>query len=58
METTTQFPVLQGTVVVVTCTYLDAENEGSSEITCAAGTEFTFSTEPSCIIPGLFVKRM
>ena len=56
METTTQFPVHHGTVVEVTCTYLDAENEGSSEVTCIAGTEFTFLKEPSCIIPGLFVN--
>ena len=54
METTTQFPVHQGTVVEVTCSYSDAVNEGDSEVTCTTGTDFTFSKEPSCSIPGLF----
>ena len=53
METTTQFPVNQGTVVEVTCSYSDALNKGDSVVTCTSGTEFTFSVEPSCSIPGL-----
>ena len=56
MKTTTQFPVHTGDAVEVTCSYSDAVNEGSSEVTCIAGTRFTFSKEPSCSIPGLFVK--
>ena len=56
METTTQFPVDQGTVVEVTCSYFDAVNEGSNRLTCISGTDFTFSKEPSCSIPGLLNK--
>ena len=52
METTTQFPVHQGTVVEVTCSYSDAANEGDSEVTCISGTDFTFSKEPSCSTSG------
>ncbi|KAL5255495.1 hypothetical protein ACHWQZ_G010913 [Mnemiopsis leidyi] len=51
IETTTVFPVDPGTVVTVTCSNSDAVNEGSSEVTCTKGTDFTFSTEPSCSIP-------
>ena len=54
METTTQFPLDSGTVVEVTCSYSNAVNEGSSEVTCITGTVFTFSVEPSCSIPGMF----
>ena len=57
METTTQFPVDPGTVVEVTCSYSDAVNEGSNEVTCTTGTDFTFSQEPSCSIPGKFVRQ-
>ena len=53
IETTTQFPVDTGTVVEVACSDTDAVNEGSSEVTCTAGTDFTFTKEPSCShIPG------
>ena len=52
METTTQFPVNQGTVVEVTCSYSDAVNEGSNEVTCTSGIDFTFSEEPTCSISG------
>ncbi|KAL5247466.1 hypothetical protein ACHWQZ_G019369 [Mnemiopsis leidyi] len=48
IETTTQFPVAPGTVVEVTCSNSDAVNEGSSEVTCTTGTDFTFSKEPKC----------
>ena len=54
METTTQFPVIQGTVVEVTCSDSDAINEGSNQVTCTIGTDFTFSEEPSCSIPGIY----
>ena len=54
MKTTTQFPVNPGTEVEVTCSYSGAVNDGSSEITCKKGTDFTFSKEPECSIPGLF----
>ena len=52
MKTTTQFPVNSGTVVELTCSYSDAVFEGSSEVTCTSGTDFTFSEEPNCKIPG------
>ena len=52
IKTTTQFPVIAGTVVVVTCSYSDAVNEGSEEVTCTKDTDYTFSEEPSCSIPG------
>ena len=53
MKTTTQFPVDTGIVVEVTCTEAHAVNEGDSEVTCTTGTDFTFTTEPSCSIPGI-----
>ena len=52
IKTTTQFPVNSGTVVEVACSYSDAVNKGSSEVTCTSGTDFTFSKEPSCLITG------
>ena len=52
MITTTQFPVNPGTVVEVTCSYSDAVNLGSSQVTCITGTAFTFSEEPSCSVAG------
>ena len=55
MEATAQFPVYQGAVVHVTCSYSDAVNDGDSEVTCKTETDFTFSKEPSCSIPGLFI---
>ena len=57
IETTTQFPVIQGTVVEVTCSDTNAVNEGSNQVTCTVGTEFTFSEEPSCSIPGKFISH-
>ena len=53
METTTKFPVNPGNVVEVTCSNSDAVNKGSNQVTCTIGTDFTFSEEPSCSIPGL-----
>ena len=53
MKTTTVFPVDPGTVLGVTCTYPDAVNEGSSEVTCKSFSNFTYPTESSCEIPGL-----
>ena len=55
IETTTQFPVDPGTVVEVTCTDADAVNKGSSEVTCKSDTSFTYVTEPSCEIPGIYI---
>ena len=52
METTIVFPVDPGTVVEVTCTYSEAVNEGSSQVTCRSHTEFSYSDEPSCEISG------
>ena len=53
ITTTTQFPVVPGTVVEVTCSKSGALNEGSSfEITCVIETEFSYSEEPSCSKPG------
>ena len=57
IKTRTQFPVDTGTVVEVTCSYSDAVNDGSSEVTCTAGTDFTFSEEPSCSIPGKIISH-
>ena len=55
MKTTTQFPVDPGTVVEVTCTYHNAVNQGSSQVTCTSVTSFTYETEPSCEIQGMCV---
>ena len=54
IKTATQFPVNTGTVVEVECSYSDAVNEGSNEVTCSTGTLFTFSKEPNCFIAGNF----
>ena len=56
MKTSTQFPVDSGTVVEVTCSYSDAVNEGSSEVTCTTGKIYTFSKEPSCTISSKLIK--
>ena len=53
IQTTTQFPVVYGTVLVLTCSDPDAENKGSSQVTCTSGTSFTYLTEPNCVIPGI-----
>jgi hypothetical protein len=52
IETATQFPVVPGTVVEITCSESGAINKGSNTVTCVTGTEFTYSTEPSCQKPG------
>ena len=52
IQTETQFPVVSGTKVEVTCSDSEALNKGSSKVTCTSGTEFTHSKEPSCSIPG------
>ena len=52
METTAQFPVDTGAAVEVRCSYSDALQKGSSEVTCLSGIGFTFSDEPSCTIAG------
>ncbi|XP_063688243.1 uncharacterized protein LOC134821431 [Bolinopsis microptera] len=50
IRTTTQFPVVPGTVVEVNCIESKALNKGSSEVTCTSGTEFIFDlNEPECI---------
>ena len=51
--TTTEFPVDPGTVVDVTCTYPEAVNKGSSQITCTHYTDYSYDVEPSCEIPGM-----
>ena len=56
MKTTTQFPINAGDAVKVACSYSDAVNEGSSEVTCTAGRVYTFSKEPSCSIPGFDIN--
>jgi hypothetical protein len=48
VKTTTQFPVVPGTVVEVTCSESGAVNKGSSAVTCSRGTTFTYLKEPSC----------
>jgi hypothetical protein len=41
--------------VEVTCSESGALNKGSSEVTCATETEFSYSLkEPSCSKPGKF----
>ena len=57
IKTTTQFPVNPGTVVEVTCSHPNAVNEGSKQVTCTIGTDFTFSEEPRCSIPGKFISH-
>ena len=39
----------------VTCSDSDAVNGGSSQVTCTMGTDFTYSTDPSCSIPGMYI---
>ena len=53
IETAAQFPVYQGTEVEVKCSDSDAVNGGSSQVTCTLGTDYEFSAEPSCSIPGI-----
>ena len=53
IKTTTQFPVDGGTAVEVTCSRPGALKDGSSEVTCTLGTQFTFLKEPSCFSPGI-----
>jgi hypothetical protein len=49
IQTTTQFPVVPGTVVEVTCSESGALNKGSSEVTCATETTFSYSSNtPNC----------
>ena len=48
METTTQFPVVPGTVVEVTCSDAEAIIQGNKKVTCKSETQFTFLREPSC----------
>ena len=52
MKTTTQFPVNPGTAVEVTCSYPEAINLGSNEVTCKSETYYDFETEPNCEIEG------
>ena len=40
----------------VTCSYSDAVNKGSSEVTCSTGTDFTFTEEPNCSISGFYLE--
>ena len=49
---TTEFPVDPATVVDVTCSDSDHVNTGSSQVTCAYYTEFSYESEPNCGIPG------
>ncbi|KAL5263950.1 hypothetical protein ACHWQZ_G005141 [Mnemiopsis leidyi] len=48
MTTTAKFPVDPGTVVEVTCSDPGTFNNGSSQVTCVSGTEFTYRSEPHC----------
>ena len=52
LTTTAQFPVDEGTLVEVTCSYREAVNKGSSEVTCVTWTNYTYETEPNCEIEG------
>ena len=53
LETTTQFPVVPGTVVEVKCSDSEAFHLGSSEVICATQTGFIYSEEPRCLIAGI-----
>ena len=46
ISTKTQFPVYPGTMVEVTCS--GTFNMGSSQVTCASGTQFTYRIKPHC----------
>ena len=50
VETATQFPVVQGTVVEVHCSDQGAANRGSSLVTCVSGTSYSFEREPDCTL--------
>ena len=52
IETAAEFPVDPGTVVEVTCSYPEAINEGSKEVTCISGESYNYEMEPSCKIAG------
>ena len=54
IETAAKFPVDPGTVVKVTCSDFGALNRGSSDVTCMAGTVFSYSKEPVCVQLGKF----
>ena len=54
IETQAKFPVDPGTIVKVTCSDSGDLNEGSSEVTCTAETDFTYSKEPCCLSLGKF----
>ena len=59
IRTTTQFPVVPGTVMEVNCVESSALNKGSSEVTCTSGTEFSFEfNEPECINTGIVDENM
>ena len=55
MKTDTQFPVLQGTEITLTC---EAGHviKGDATVTCLHDNQFQFSTEPTCGKLNLFGK--
>ena len=55
MKTEAQFPVLQGTVITLTC---EAGHviKGDVSVTCLYDNQFQFPTEPSCGKLNLFCK--
>ena len=58
MTTTAKFPVDPGTVVEVTCSDPGTFNNGSSQVTCASGTQFTYQIEPLCIDLGKYLSTV
>jgi len=58
IATTTKFPVDPGTVVEVTCSDTGTFNNGSSQVTCASGTQFTYQIEPLCIDLGEYLSTV
>ncbi|KAL5263941.1 hypothetical protein ACHWQZ_G005133 [Mnemiopsis leidyi] len=58
IATTTKFPVDPGTVVEVTCSDTGTFNNGSSQVTCASGTQFTYQIEPLCIDLGKYLSTV
>ena len=57
LKTETQFPVVYGTVVTVTCDP-GYELQGSNTVTCNIDTTFTFQDQPTCEQLGKFLKYL
>ena len=56
LTASTEFPVGPGTVMEVTCSDPGFIIAGSSQVTCAAGTQFTYRIEPYCLGKNLTIN--